>query len=127
MVIRKLPTAKVEWNIYYGKDYNRTFKKKFLVNYTTEQLAERDLHSFRKTMISWFSQKPEYCNMMDVSILQSIVGHYENFEISKLVEFMDASKLTTDVYGGGYGQIKRQNSLLQNLNFGLNLSILDRN
>lgn len=115
-----------KWNVYFGKDYNRTFKKKFLFGYTEEELKVKDLHSFRKNMISWYTQKSEYCNMMDISILQSIIGHFENFEISKLIEFLGASKLTTDVYGGGYGQTSRQNALLQNLDYGLDLSILTR-
>jgi integrase len=114
-----------KWNIYFGKDFNRTFKKQFLKGYTTEQLSEKDLHSFRKTFISWFITQREYANMTDISILQSIVGHFEKYEISMLLGFIEASKLTTDVYGGGFGQESQQNELLQCLDYGLDFSPLE--
>lgn len=113
-----------KWNVYYGKDFNRTFKKKFLVDYSEAQLKEKDLHSFRKTMIAWFVQRKELMTLPNISILQSIVGHFEQLEISYILDFLQSSKLTLEDYGGGYGKEIEQNELLQKLDYGIDLSLL---
>jgi len=120
-----LSPSRGKWNVNYGKDFNRTFKKKFLKGYSDDDLKEKDLHSFRKTLVSWFIQNKELFTMVNVSILQSIIGHFEQFEISMLLQFLNSSKLTTDIYGGGIGgQLITQNELLQNLDYGLDLTPL---
>jgi len=113
-----------KWNVYYGKDYNRTFKHKFLVGYSKEQLAAKDLHTFRTTMITWFVQRKDLATIPNISILQSIVGHFEKAEISYLLQFIQDSKLTLIDYGGGYGKEHEQNELLQKLDYGIDLSPL---
>jgi integrase len=110
-----------KWNKYYGKDYNRTFKQKFLPGYSKEQLSAKDLHTFRTTMISWFVQRKDLATVPNISILQSIVGHYEKAELAFILEFIQGSQLTINDYGGGYGKEHEQNELLQQLDYGLDL------
>lgn len=113
-----------KWNVYYGKDFNRTFKRKFLTGYSAADLSARDLHSFRVTMIAWFIQQKDLATIPNISILQSMVGHIDKQEISTLLQFMQDSKLTIDGYGQGYGKEHEQNELLQKLDYGLDLSQL---
>ena len=123
-VFSNLKRCRDKWNVYFGKDYNRTFKNKFLQGLSPEELKYKDLHSFRKTMISWFVQNRKYSNVTDISVLQSIIGHFESADISNLLQFLEASTLTTNVYGGGYSRIDSQNKLLQCLDYGLDLKKL---
>ena len=113
-----------KWNVYYGKDFNRTFKRKFLIGYSTAELSARDLHTFRVTMISWFIQRKDLATIPNISILQSMVGHLDKQDISTLIQFIQDSKLTIDGYGQGYGKEHEQNELLQKLDYGLDLSPL---
>ncbi|MBJ6800161.1 DUF6538 domain-containing protein [Geomonas propionica] len=113
-----------KWNKYYGKDFNRTFKQKFLKGYIKEQLAEKDLHSFRMTMISWFVQRKDLATVPNISILQSIIGHFEAADLTNKMEFIKDAQLTLGTYGGGYGKEHEQNELLQHLDYGLDLSPL---
>ena len=124
MLFRDIRLYRGKWNVYFGKDFNRTFKLKFLVGYDKELLAEKDLHSFRKNFISWYVQRKEFMNPTDISILQSIIGHFEQIEISTLLQFIESNKLTTELYGGGFGQTSLQNSMLQQLDYGLDFSRL---
>jgi len=113
-----------KWNVDFGKDYNRTFKKKFLQGYTKDQLAEKDLHTFRTTLISWFVQRKDLATVPAISILQSMIGHIEGADVDYILQFIQASKLTLIDYGGGYGKEHEQNELLQQLDYGLDLSPL---
>jgi integrase len=123
-IFSNLVLIRDKWNIYFGKDYNRTFKNRFLVNYSKAQLREKDLHSFRPTMISWFVRRKEYMNITDISILQSIVGHFEKFDISTILQFLKDSKLTLIDYGGGFGAEFEQSALLQKLDYEIDFSPL---
>jgi len=116
-----------KWNKRFGNDYNRSFKLQFLPGYTKEQLSEKDLHTFRTTMISWFVQRKDLATIPNISILQSIVGHFEKFEISMLLEFLQTSKLTLVDYGGGFGKEIEQNELLQKLDYGIDFTPLIAN
>lgn len=113
-----------KWNVYFGKDYNRTFKQRFLPDYTREQLTEKDLHTFRTTMISWFVQRKDLATIPNISVLQSIVGHFERAELAFILEFIQGSQLTLNDYGGGYGKEHEQHELLQQLDYGLDLTPL---
>jgi len=113
-----------KWNVYSGKDFNRTFKKKFLPGYSAAELSARDLHSFRVTMISWFIQRKDLATIPNISILQSMIGHIDKQDISSLLQFIQDSTLTIDKYGQGYGKEHEQNVLLQMLDYGLDLSPL---
>ena len=124
-LFENLVGSRGKWNVYFGKDFNRTFKKKFLIGYTKEQLAEKDLHSFRKTMISWYMQKPEYAaNPQAINTLQSIVGHFVHPSATNMLAFVKSAEMTTNVYGGGHGQVSKQNELIQELDYELDFSIL---
>lgn len=113
-----------KWNVQYGKDFNRTFKRKFLVGYTKERLNEKDLHTFRGTLISWFVDHPEFMTIPQISLLQSIIGHYESAELTPMLDFLEKSKLTLIDYGGGFGKSAQQNELLQRLDYGVDFSPL---
>ncbi|WP_085812555.1 DUF6538 domain-containing protein [Geoanaerobacter pelophilus] len=113
-----------KWNVYYGKDFNRTFKRKFLTGYSEKQLTEKDLHTFRTTMISWFVQRKDLATVPNISILQSIIGHFEKSDLSTILGFIQDAQLTITGYGQGYGKEHEQNELLQLLDYGLDLSPL---
>lgn len=113
-----------KWNVSFGKKFNGTFKKKFLKGYTDEQLHEKTLHSFRKCMTRWFIQQKSLVNLPNIKILQSIIGHYDEKEISFLIQFVKDADITIETYGGGYGEIREQNELLQKLDYGIDLTIL---
>ena len=113
-----------KWNDAFGKYFNRTFRKIYTQGIVDDGSANKDLHSFRKTLISWFIQQKKHSNITDISVLQSIVGHFESANITTTLQFIDDSKLTTNVYGGGYGKIDAQNKLLQSLDYGLDFNKL---
>jgi hypothetical protein len=75
-------------------------------------------------MTSWFIQRKDLATVPNISILQSIIGHFEAAELSTMLGFIQDSKLTLNTYGGGYGKEHEQNELLQQLDYGLDLSPL---
>lgn len=121
-----LSLCRNKWNVYFGKNYNRTFKKEFLLHYTDEQLKEKDLHTFRTTFIAWFIKDKKLMTVPNISLLQSIVGHLEKYEISLLLTFIESADIIIKDYGGGFGKEVEQNKLLQKLDYGIDLSPLIR-
>lgn len=113
-----------KWNVGYGKKFNRTFKTKFLIDYDDNMLSHKTLHSFRKTFTTWFIQSKDLMTVPNLSILQSIVGHFEAFEISTLSQFIKGAELTIKTYGGGYGKVIEQNTLIQQLYYDVDFSQL---
>lgn len=91
-----------KWNIDYGKQYNRTFKRKFLKGYTEEELSAKDLHTFRVTLISWFIKSGKVNDMLTFETLRSIVGHFENSETNTIMKYLQSVKITLQTYGGGF-------------------------
>ena len=111
-----------KWNVNYGKQFNRSFKTKFLVGYTKEQLAAKDLHTFRKTFIFWFVKSGKIDNLIQLATLQSIVGHVEAVELGSLQASLQSSQLTIEGYGGGF--VVDQESLIKQLDYDVDLSPL---
>lgn len=91
-----------KWNVDYGKQYNRTFKKKFLQGYTPDQLSSKDLHTFRKTFIGWFVKSGKVNDMLTCETLRGIVGHFDDSEASAITKYLQTVKLTLQCYGGGF-------------------------
>ena len=116
----KLSSGK--WSVNYGKQFNRSFKAKFLVGYTKEQLAAKDLHTFRKTFISWFVKSGKIDNLIQLATLQSIVGHVEAMDLGSLQASLQSSQLTIEGYGGGF--VVDQESLIKQLDYDVDLSPL---
>lgn len=116
-----------KWIKDFGKAYNRTFKHKFLKNYTKEQLHVKTLHSFRKTFITWYVQHKEFQDFQHLSTLQSVIGHMENKEIAFILNVIEQAKLTLETYGGGFNKLELQVELLQHLDYGIDLSPLTCN
>jgi len=118
-----------KWNVSYGKAFNRTFKLKFLQGYSKEELSARDLHSFRKNLISWYVKHVLIGDagnfIKDLATLQSMIGHLEADELKGILQYIGKSTLTLDLYGGGLaGNGAEQNELLQRLDYGLDLTPL---
>lgn len=113
-----------KWNVGFGKQFNRTFKLKFLKGYDNNKLSQKTLHSFRKSFTSWFIQAKDLMTIPNLSILQSIIGHFEAHEITFLSQFIKGSALTINTYGGGYGKISEQSSLIQKLNYDVDFNII---
>ncbi len=111
-----------KWNVDYGKQFNRTFKLKFLAGYSKEQLGKKDLHSIRKTFITWFTDSKLVQTPADFVTLQSIVGHTDTEEMKIFSDFMQKVSLTVDGYGGGL--TVDPNALLEKLYYGLDLAPL---
>lgn len=111
-----------KWNTDYGKNYNRTFKKKFLQGYTHEELRAKDLHTFRVTLISWFVKNGMVNDMLTFETLRSIVGHFEDKETSAIMKYLQSVKLTLQGYGGGF-KIDPV-AFLSQLDYGIDLSPL---
>jgi len=111
-----------KWNVAYGKQFERTFKNKFLPGYTKEQLTAKDLHTFRMTFISWFIKSGLVSTARDITTLQSIVGHCEADELKFMLEFMQKTKLTVEGYGGGLDV--DQAAFMEQLDYGIDLKLL---
>lgn len=111
-----------KWNVDYGKQYNRTFKRKFLQGYTEEQLSAKDLHTFRVTLISWFIKSGKVNDMLTFETLRSIVGHFEDSETNAIMKYLQNVKITLKTYGGGF-EVDPV-SFLNQLDYGIDLSTL---
>jgi len=111
-----------KWNVDYGKQFNRTFKKKFLQGYTDDELKAKDLHTFRKTFISWFVKSGMVNDMLAFETLRSIVGHCEDNETSAIIKYVQSVKLTLQEYGGGFETDSA--AFLKKLDYGIDLSYL---
>lgn len=118
-----------KWNVYYGKAFNRTFKRKFLVGYTPIELSAKDLHTFRKTLIEWYVKnvlQGDAANFIkDLATLQSMIGHLEADELKGILQYIGKSTITIDLYGGGLaGNTAAQVELIKRLDYGIDLSAL---
>jgi len=113
-----------KWNIDYGKQFNRTFKKKFLHGYTKEELGAKDLHTFRMTLITWFVKSGKVNDMLAFETLRSIVGHFEDNETNAVMKYLQSVKLTLQGYGGGFETDPV--TFLNQLDYGIDLTPLYR-
>lgn len=111
-----------KWNIDYGKQFNRTDKTKFLVDYTPEQLRAKDLHCYRKTFIHWFVNVGRKTSLEDVRTLQSIIGHIDAEELRFMREQLQLTQLTIDCYAGGMDV--DQSKFMELLDYGVDFGTL---
>jgi len=115
-----LTLSRGKWNVNYGKQFARTFKRRFLVGYTEKQLTAKDLHTFRVTFITWFVQSGLVVSPVDFVALQSIIGHTDTAELKAHADFMQKMTLTVNGYGGGL--TVDPNAFIEHLDYGIDLS-----
>jgi integrase len=115
-----LTLCRGKWNVGYGKQYNRTFKLKFLEGYTPEELTAKDLHSFRKTFITWFTNARVLKTIDDIATLRRIVGHFDSDDLRSANEFLQKAALTLDGYGGGLNS--DEVAFMAQLDYGIDLT-----
>lgn len=111
-----LKLFKGKWQHEFSKWYCVTFRKKFC----NPKERKLDFHGLRHSFLNWYKQNTQV-SFTTAKVLKSIAGHLDKFDVAIIGAVKD--DMTFDRYGKAY-KIKKQDELIQTLNYGVDVSQL---